>query len=113
LSLTKQKSAKRFRKIGATDSNQFDAPNAKKSSANASIYPVPIIYLALFGVLFYRPPKLSLTKQKSAKRFRKIGATDSSQFDAPTAKKSSAKQFSKKHTFEELHSKCSNFSSFC
>ena len=37
------------------------------------------------------PPKLSLTKQKSAKRFRKIGATDFSQFDAPNAKKSSAK----------------------
>jgi len=53
-------------------------------------YPVPIISLALFGVVFYRSPKLSLTKQKSAKRFRKNGATDSNQFDAPNAKKSSA-----------------------
>ena len=76
-------------------------------------YSVPIISLAPVGLLFQRPPKLSLTKQKSAKRFRKIGATDSSQFDAPNAKKSSAKQFSKKHTFEELHSKCSNISSLC
>ena len=76
-------------------------------------YPVPIISLAPVGLLFQRPPKLSLTKQKSAKRFRKIGATDSSQFDAPTAKKSSAKQFSKKHTFEGFHLKCSNISSLC
>ena len=43
---------------------------------------------------------------------KKIGATDSSQFDAPNAKKSSAKQFSKKHTFEEFHLKCPNISSF-
>ena len=45
-------------------------------------YPVPIMSLAPFGLLFHQPPKLSLTKQKLAKRFRKIGATDSSQFDA-------------------------------
>ena len=53
-------------------------------------YSVPIISLAPVGLLFHRPPKLSLTKQKSAKRFRKIGVTDSDQFDAPNPKKSSA-----------------------
>jgi len=37
--MTKQKPAKRFRKIGAIDSSPFDAPNPKQFSANASILP--------------------------------------------------------------------------
>jgi len=37
--MTKQKPAKRSRKIGAIDSSPFDAPNPKQFSANASILP--------------------------------------------------------------------------
>ena len=74
-------------------------------------YPVSFISLAPFGLLFHQPPQLSLTKQKSAKQFRKIGATDSSQLDAPNAKKFCSRQFSKKLTFEEFHWERQNISS--
>ena len=69
----------------------------------------------LHRLVYYsnRPLKLSLTKHKSAKRLRKNGATNSSQFDTPNVKKSTAKQFLTKHTFDEFHLKCLNISSLC
>jgi len=105
LSRTKQKSAKRFRKIGATDSSQFGAPNAKKFSANASILPC-ILYFPC-TVWSTLPPTSKVVTDQTEVSLTVYKKKMDQQIPA-NAKKSSAKNFSKQHTFEEFHMKSPN-----